>query len=112
MRLLALELSDFRGFYGLHQIAFASGDKRHVTVFHGENGAGKTNLLNAIHWCITGKFTPRFQDNRLLVNKEAIKEGRRECFVELLFRDEESSGGKQYRVRRSATNDKQTNFEV
>jgi DNA sulfur modification protein DndD len=81
-------------------------------VFHGENGAGKTNLLNAIHWCMTGEFTPRFQDRGLLVNKEAFRDGRRECYVELLFRDEEDAGGKQYRVRRTATNDRQTGFEV
>ena len=30
----------------------------------GQNGAGKTNFLNAIYWCMTGKFTPRFQDQR------------------------------------------------
>jgi DNA sulfur modification protein DndD len=112
MRLLSLELSDFRGFYGAHQLEFAADDKKHVTIFHGENGAGKTNLLNAIHWCVTGKFTPRFQDQQLLVNKEAFKEGRRECHVELVFRDETESGGKTYRVRRSASNERQTGFDV
>lgn len=112
MRLLSLVISDFRGFYGVQQVNFAADDQKRVTVLHGENGAGKTNFLNAIHWCITGKFTPRFQDKRLLVNKEASKEGQRECYVELLFKDEEASGGKEYRVRRSATNEKQTSFEV
>ena len=112
MRLLSLVISDFRGFYGQQQVDFAADDKKRVTVLHGENGAGKTNFLNAIHWCITGKFTPRFQDQKLLVNKEAFKEGRRDCYVEILFKDEESSGGKQYRVRRSTTNEKQISFEV
>jgi len=112
MRLLSLVISDFRGFYGVQQVKFAAEDQKRVTVLHGENGAGKTNFLNAIHWCITGKFTPRFQDQKLLVNKEAFKEGQRECFVEILFKDEKSTGGKEYRVRRSATNEKQTSFEV
>lgn len=112
MRLLSLVISDFRGFYGVQQVNFAADDQKRVTVLHGENGAGKTNFLNAIHWCIIGKFTPRFQDQKLLVNKEAFKEGQRECYVEILFKDEESSGGKEYRVRRSATNEKQISFEV
>lgn len=112
MRLLSLVISDFRGFYGVQQVNFAAEDQKRVTVLHGENGAGKTNFLNAIHWCITGKFTPRFQDQKLLVNKEALKEGQRECYVEILFKDEEASGGKEYRVRRSSTNEKQTSFEV
>ena len=48
----------------------------------------------------------------MLVNKEASKEGQRECYVEILFKDEENAGGKEYRVRRKATNEKQTSFEV
>jgi DNA sulfur modification protein DndD len=112
MRLLSLVISDFRGFYGVQQVNFAAEDEKRVTVLHGENGSGKTNFLNAIHWCITGKFTPRFQDQKLLVNKEAFKEGQRECYVEIFFKDEEPSGGKEYRVRRSATNERETSFEV
>lgn len=112
MRLLSLELSDFRCFLGVQRVEFsADGDKR-VTVFHGENGAGKTNLLNAVHWCMTGQFTPRFQEKRLLVNKEAFRAGRRDCYVELLFEDEKESGKLQYRVRRSANNEAQTGIEV
>jgi DNA sulfur modification protein DndD len=112
MRLLNLELSDFRSFFGVHKIEFSAENARRVTLFHGENGAGKTNLLNAIHWCITGKFTPRFEDQRLLVNKEAKKAGRRSCYVELVFVDEESSEGKQYRVHRAATDESETEFSV
>lgn len=112
MRLLNLEVSDFRAFHGVQHIVFAADDEKRVTIFHGENGAGKTNLLNAVHWCMTGQFTPRFQEKRLLVNREAFRAGRRECYVELLFQDEKENGGKQYRVRRSATNESQTSVEV
>ena len=28
------------------------------SLIHGENGAGKTALLNAILWCATGQTTP------------------------------------------------------
>jgi DNA sulfur modification protein DndD len=112
MRLLSLVISNFRGFYGVQQLDFAAQDMKRVTVLHGENGAGKTNFLNAIHWCITGKFTPRFQDQNLLVNKEAFKDGQRECFIEISFKDEDNVGGREYRVRRSATNERHTSFQV
>jgi DNA sulfur modification protein DndD len=98
MRLLKITLFNFRAFFGTHTIEFAHEDGRPVTVFHGENGAGKTNLLNAIHWCVTGKFTPRFQDPRMLINKSAARQGERETYVELHFTD----GGSEYRARRSA----------
>lgn len=105
MRLLSIELSDFRGFYGVHQIALAAEDDKRVTIFHGENGAGKTNLLNAVHWCITGSFTPRFQEAKSLVNREAVHENRRSCYVEIVFRDEPQNGGREYRVRRTGANE-------
>ena len=47
MRLISLELNDFRSFYGPHHLEFAAEDDKRVTIFHGENGAGKTNLLNS-----------------------------------------------------------------
>lgn len=112
MRLVSVELNDFRSFFGRHLLEFSHHDDRRVTLFHGENGAGKTNLLNAIHWCFTGKFTPRFQDRQLLVNKEAFKLGRRECCVELIVTDERDANGVSYRVRRTATNDRETGLEV
>jgi DNA sulfur modification protein DndD len=112
MRLLSLELSDFRAFFGVQRVEFASDVDRRVTLFHGENGAGKTNLLNAVHWCMTGQFTPRFQEPQMLVNREAVRAGRRECYVELVFRDEVESGGKQYRVHRSAKQDGGGSLEV
>jgi len=112
MLLLSLELVDFRSFYGDHLLKFSSDSDRRVTIFYGENGAGKTNLLNAIHWCLTGKFTPRFREPGALVNKQAVEEGRRACSVELTFVDDVGGGPKEYRVRRTGSNDKQTSCEV
>lgn len=112
MRMIKLTMCDFRGFYDRHEIEFAADDKERVTVFYGLNGAGKSNLLNAIHWCITGKFTLGLKQPQLIVNKEASKEGRRKCFVEMLFREDGQAENKHYRVRRSTTNERQTEFHV
>jgi DNA sulfur modification protein DndD len=112
MLLKSLELVDFRSFYGDHLLQFSSENERRVTIFYGENGAGKTNLLNAIHWCLTGKFTPRFRESGALVNKQALEEGRRTCSVELTFLYDVGGGLKEYRARRTGSNDKQTTCEV
>ncbi len=96
MLLKRLDIQNFRVFYGPHTIDFASTPGKSVTVFHGENGAGKTTLLNAIHWCLTGEFTPRFKNDGSWLNKDAVKEGDSEGFVELWF----EHNNKDYRVRR------------
>lgn len=89
MFLLELKMCNFRGFYGTQELKFAPAGSNGVTVIHGENGAGKTNLLNAIFWCLTGSFTPRLSNPELLINKAAYAEDKSaECFVELRFAHE------------------------
>lgn len=51
-----VEICNFRSFRGRTVVKFAP---KGVNVLCGENGGGKTNFLNAIYWCITGKTTPR-----------------------------------------------------
>jgi len=100
MKLIRLELQNFRSFYGNQAIDFASRTDRPVTVIHGENGAGKTNLLNAIYWCLTGEFTPRLSNPNMLLNKVAHEEEfLAEGYVEVLFEHE----GSEYRARRTVT---------
>ena len=50
MRLQQLRLHDFRSY---PQVTIMPPDG--VTVFVGENGAGKTNLLEAVHLCCLGR---------------------------------------------------------
>src|SRR5690606_28085066 len=54
MILEELVIQNFRQYYGRQVIEFASDPQRNVTVIHGENGAGKTALLNALTWCLYG----------------------------------------------------------
>ena len=73
MKLLSLRLCNFRQFYGqTPEIVLASGDRRKITVIHGNNGAGKTGLLNAFTWVLYEKFTAAFASENQLVNKRAI----------------------------------------
>jgi DNA sulfur modification protein DndD len=47
-------MKNFRQYLDV-KIEFAKSPSRNLTVIQGANGAGKTNLLNAITWCLFGK---------------------------------------------------------
>lgn len=89
MKLNYLQLCNFRQFYGkTPQIRFASGE-RNTTVIYGNNGAGKTSILNAFTWVLFEKFTAAFAVPELLINQRTLAEAKPgqavECWVELQF---------------------------
>jgi DNA sulfur modification protein DndD len=106
MKLVKLITRNFRSFYGIHEVVFSDCDEKRVTIFHGENGSGKTTLLNAVYWCVTGRFTPRFSESQYVVNKDAFRDGIRECHIELYFTDEDKTSGRivTYRAVRTGQN--------
>lgn len=102
MRLLSIQLHNFRQFYGTTpELRLAASGDRKVTVIHGNNGAGKTSLLNAFTWALYEKTTAAFASPDQLVNKRALAEAAVnvpvECWVELAC----EHGATQYRIRRS-----------
>ena len=76
MKLLQVRMQDFRQFLGEAIVDFAHEDERKVTVVHGENGVGKTTILNAIHWCFYGITLSDFERPDRLVNDMALAEDR------------------------------------
>jgi len=72
MRMTGIRLHDFRGY---KQVLLAPPEG--VTVLVGENGAGKTNLLEAVHLCCLGK------SHRTSVDKEMIRRGEETAAVQL-----------------------------
>ena len=88
MKLTSIKLCNFRSFYGkTPEILLASGDVRNTTIIHGNNGAGKTSLLNAFSWVLYEKFSAAFASVEQLVNKRAIAEAKSgeavECWVKI-----------------------------
>lgn len=92
-------LENFRTFYGRHEINFSADENKPVTILIGENGAGKTNLLNAIYWAFTAGFTKQFNSVDPIINKSALEEGIKVCSVEIEFTNDDA----QYRLRRVYT---------
>ena len=72
MRMTGLRLRDFRGY---RQTMLTPPDG--VTVLVGENGAGKTNLLEAVHLCCLGKSHRTGNDG------EMIRQGQETAAVQL-----------------------------
>jgi DNA sulfur modification protein DndD len=102
MKLTSIKLCNFRSFYGkTPEINLAGGNDRNTTMIHGNNGAGKTSLLNAFTWVLYEKFSAAFASTELLVNKRAIAESQPgqpvECWVEVGWEHESN----RYRATRS-----------
>ncbi len=100
MKLTSIKLCNFRQFYGKTPEIFISYGDHNTTIIHGNNGAGKTTILNAFTWVLYEKFTAAFSSEDQLVNKRAIAEVKPkvpvECWVELGF----EHNNKRYQVRR------------
>jgi len=76
MKLIRLEINNFRQFYGKQSIDFAVDPDHGVTLIHGENNGGKTALLNALRWCLYEETTENLLDPKNLLNKHAESHGK------------------------------------
>ncbi|MCE4935882.1 AAA family ATPase [Aliivibrio fischeri] len=83
MKLIKLEINNFRQFYGKQSIDFSIEPHRGVTLIHGENNGGKTALLNALRWCLYEETTENLLEPNNLLNKHASNQGERSFSVSL-----------------------------
>lgn len=109
MRIRKIELVNFRQFYGKNELEFSQDPEMNVTLVHGENGVGKTTILNSIIWCLFEKFNSDFERPKEIVSYEALAEGKNSARVELTFENEDC----EYVAMRKFDNlTKQTTFKV
>lgn len=99
MKLERLSLENFRQYYGRQRVEFSKDSKRHVTVVHGVNGAGKTSMFIALNWCLYGREVAENIGD--LISKEAMHQTEPgelvQASVELAFSHDEQK----YILRRS-----------
>lgn len=95
MKIEQIKLKNYRQ-YRDTTIVLATSENQNLTVLQGANGAGKTNLLNAVTWCLYGK--ERHLDKKYggfpLVNTATLRklEPGERCRVEvkILMRDKDN----------------------
>ena len=80
--LLRIEMDNFRGISGKTSFNLDSLSRGTVFLVTSNNGNGKSTLLEAIFWCLYGKFL-----DPDVSAEEAIHTGKRSCNVALYFRD-------------------------
>tara|TARA_B100000929_G_scaffold282353_1_gene262270 strand:+ start:2630 stop:4657 length:2028 start_codon:yes stop_codon:yes gene_type:complete len=88
MLIKKIKIKNFRQYYGEVEIEFSTDEIKNVTVIRGENGVGKTALLNAVKWAFFETFTNNFPNKNKLINNTALKEGKKKCSVEIEFEED------------------------
>ncbi len=99
MKLKTLTIRNFRQFYGEVSITFSTDEKASVTVIHGENGAGKTSLLNAFKWTLYGT-TDFDTSNENLLSEKAIAEAAQDSTIVMSVTLEFDDDGATYTAHR------------
>ena len=105
-------LENFRQYNGIQEVVFSTDKEKNVTLFLGENGAGKTVISQAFVWCLYG-ITPMFVKKDLLLSKkveETLYENSHKTVSVIIYMEH---AHKEYVIKRSMgftiKNDKLTN---
>lgn len=56
MRIEYIKLYNYRLYKGLNQVSFPKDDEKNIYIIYGENGFGKTTLLQSLMWCLYGRM--------------------------------------------------------
>jgi len=62
--LSSIILTNFRQYQGTQTLDFIPDSKKNVSIILGRNGAGKSNILNALTWCFYGVEVHKDQDSQ------------------------------------------------
>tara|TARA_B100000035_G_scaffold315339_1_gene335343 strand:- start:537 stop:2597 length:2061 start_codon:yes stop_codon:yes gene_type:complete len=76
MKIEKIEIENFRGWNGPHEIKFSVKKDKPVTLIIAENGTGKSNILEAIMWCLHGKLPASAKEKDRIINYHALKKNK------------------------------------
>ncbi|WP_327106925.1 AAA family ATPase [Nonomuraea glycinis] len=108
MKLLSIELENFRPYGGRNRISFAQEPGHNVTLVYGTNGGGKTTLLNAFTWALYGRLSADVEQQDRLINNRIWQEARLGSSVDMSVTVEFEHEGRTYTARRFLTAEKQS----
>jgi hypothetical protein len=111
MKLLEVYLFNLMGFYGRNQIRCDG--QNQLTVIQASRGLGKTTIVNAVYWCLYGKFFPGFycfndMEPSEILSKKAIVENANSYEVKVTMQIEETV----YFFCRCLNSDKKPRFKI
>lgn len=100
MRIEQITLNNYRQYYGNVVVKFAT-EKSAFSIVVGDNGAGKSNLWNAMHWCLFNEEPHLKSDNKPpIINNKYLEEtvgGFLTTYVEMIM----VKGNEKYLIKRS-----------
>ena len=70
MKLISLELKDFRQYYGTQSIDFGNESEKNITIILGENGEGKTGIFRSVIFSLFGEITLSGEDSSARKSKK------------------------------------------
>ncbi|MEH7223419.1 AAA family ATPase, partial [Bacillus sp. JJ1566] len=103
-------LKNFRQYYEEQKIHFSKSPTKNITVIHGENGSGKTALLNAFSWCLYGIINLPNPDK--IINEYAIENAEVGTIIEASVTLKYNHMNKNYTLTRSVKAEKGTDNKV
>ena len=76
MKIFEIDICNYRQYKGENKIVFSVDNDKNFTIIQGDNGGGKSNLMNAIIWCLYGDeiFKSKNNEGREIINELAIQE--------------------------------------
>jgi DNA sulfur modification protein DndD len=100
MKLISLRVKNFRRFYDDQEIKFSSDSKKTFTIIHAENGTGKSNLLNAINWCLYDELVKGTSQPELIINQTHLLQRGKAAFTEVRLNIIDDNGKELMFIRR------------
>ncbi|MDO9044555.1 MAG: AAA family ATPase [Methanobacteriaceae archaeon] len=97
MKIDYIKITNFRPYYGTQTIHFSQDPNKNITLIQGNNGSGKTSLINAFTWCLYGEelHNDHSEKDQNLYNRVAaneIEDDTLNVSVEINFYDRNAEG--------------------
>jgi len=76
LKIFEVIIENYRQYKDCNIITFSHDQEKNFTIIQGDNGCGKSNLMNAINWCLYGDemFKSENNEGREIINELSLQE--------------------------------------